>query len=410
LTEPASPERPPEVYPSFAGRLALAQRAGGILTPLLTAALAFFIGGLVVLFVTGKNPLGTYEAIFNGSGLNWLLPWESCSVRNPDDDICTAALSFQQTLIQLTVLILTGLGVAFAFRCGLFNIGGQGQYIVGTVVAVQMGVWFESLPALPHIVLAVGAAALAGALWAGIAGLLKATVGAHEVITTIMLNWIALWIVSYLVGFGGPLKDEAAGPVPVSEEVAESAKLPVFFGPELLQGLHIGIFVALVALIVYWITLTRTTLGYEVRAVGFNPEAAAYGGISVARSYFVAMAISGAFAGTAGGLDILGWQHTLDTTAVQTYSQIAFIGIAVALLGRNTAVGILFAALLFAALRTGASTRNLDPEVFRPELAGNLTEMIQGLVVLFVGAELLLLYVWQSRRRLPFYRPRRASV
>jgi ABC-type uncharacterized transport system permease subunit len=225
-----------------------------------------------------------------------------------------------------------------------------------------------------------------------------------------MLNWIALWIVSYLVGFGGPLKDEAAGPVPVSEEVAESAKLPVVFGPELLQGLHIGIFVALVALIVYWITLTRTTLGYEVRAVGFNPEAAAYGGISVARSYFVAKAISGAFAGTAGGLDILGWQHTLDTTAVQTYSQIAFIGIAVALLGRNTAVGILFAALLFAALRTGASTRNLDPEVFRPELAGNLTEMIQGLVVLFVGAELLLLYVWQSRRRLPLYRPRRASV
>jgi general nucleoside transport system permease protein len=410
LTEPVSPERPPEVYPSFAGRLALAQRAGGILTPLLTAALAFFIGGLVVLFVTGKNPLGTYKAIFNGSGLNWLLPWESCSVRHPSDDICTAALSFQQTMIQLTVLILTGLAVAFAFRCGLFNIGGQGQYIVGTVAAVQMGVWFESLPTLPHIVLAVGAAALAGALWAGIAGLLKATVGAHEVITTIMLNWIALWIVSYLVGFGGPLKDEAAGPVPVSEEVAESAKLPVFFGPELLQGLHIGIFVALVALIVYWITLTRTTLGYEVRAVGFNPEAAAYGGISVARSYFMAMAISGAFAGTAGGLDILGWQHTLDTTAVQTYSQIAFIGIAVALLGRNTAVGILFAALLFAALRTGASTRNLDPEVFRPELAGNLTEMIQGLVVLFVGAELLLLYVWQSRRRLPLYRPRRASV
>jgi general nucleoside transport system permease protein len=412
LTEPAapSPERPPEVYPSFAGRLALAQRAGGILVPLLTAALAFFIGGLVVLFVTGKNPLGTYEAIFNGSGLNWLLPWESCSVRHPSDDICTAALSFQQTMIQLTVLILTGLAVAFAFRCGLFNIGGQGQYIVGTVAAVQMGVWFESLPALPHIVLAVGAAALAGALWAGIAGLLKATVGAHEVITTIMLNWIALWIVSYLVGFGGPLKDEAAGPVPVSEEVAESAKLPVFFGPELLQGLHIGVFVALVALIVYWITLSRTTLGYEVRAVGFNPEAAAYGGISVARSYFVAMAISGAFAGTAGGLDILGWQHTLDTTAVQTYSQIGFIGIAVALLGRNTAVGILFAALLFAALRTGASTRNLDPEVFRPELAGNLTEMIQGLVVLFVGAELLLLYVWQSRRRLPLYRPRRASV
>ena len=410
MTEPASPERPPQVYPSFAGQLALAQRAGGILTPLLTAALAFLLGGLVVLFVTGKNPLETYKAIFNGSGLNWLLPWESCSVRHPSDEICTAALSFQQTLIQFTVLVLTGLAVAFAFRCGLFNIGGQGQYIVGAVAAVQMGVWFESLPALPHIVLAVVAAALAGALWAGIAGILKATVGAHEVITTIMLNWIALWIVSYLVGFGGPLKDPAAGPVPVSEEVAESAKLTVFWGPALLQGLHIGLFVALAALIVYSIVLSRTTLGYEVRAVGFNPEAAAYGGISVARSYFLAMAISGAFAGTAGAMDILGWQHRLDTTAVQGYSQIAFIGIAVALLGRNSAVGIFFAALLFGALRTGASTRNLDPEVFRPELAGNLTEIIQGMVVLFVGAELLLLYVWQSRRKLPLYRPKRASV
>jgi simple sugar transport system permease protein len=225
-----------------------------------------------------------------------------------------------------------------------------------------------------------------------------------------MLNWIALWVASYLVGFGGPLKDPAAGPVPVSEEVADSAKLHVFFGPPLLQGLHIGIFLALAALVVYWLVLRRTTLGYEVRAVGFNPEAAAYGGISVARSYFIAMAISGAFAGTAGAMDILGWQHRVDTTAVQGYSQIAFIGIAVALLGRNTAVGVLFAALLFAALRTGASTRNLDPEVFRPELAGNLTEIIQGLVVLFVGAELLLLYVWQARRRLPLYRPKRAPV
>ncbi|MBD0349065.1 MAG: ABC transporter permease [Thermoleophilia bacterium] len=414
MSEPAAsahpPDRPPELYPSFAGRLLLAQRVGGVLTPLLTAMLAFLIGGLVVLFVAGKNPLGTYKAIFNGSGLNWLFPWETCSVRHPSDEVCTAATSLQQTLILFTILALTGLAVAFAFRCGLFNIGGQGQYIVGTVAAVQMGIWFEALPALPHIVLAVAAAAVAGALWAGIAGLLKATVGAHEVITTIMLNWIALWVGSYLVGFGGPLKDPAAGPVPVSREVSESATLPVFWGSPLLQGLHIGVFVALAALIVYRLVLTRTTLGYEVRAVGFNPQAAAYGGISVARSYFLAMAISGAFAGTAGAMDILGWQLRLDTTAVQSYSQIAFLGIAVALLGRNAAVGIFFAALVFGALRTGASTRNLDPEVFRPELAGNLTEIIQGLVVLFVGAELLVLYVWQSRRRLRRAKVRRAPA
>jgi simple sugar transport system permease protein len=193
---------------------------------------------------------------------------------------------------------------------------------------------------------------------------------------------------------------EESGAPPITKPIAESAKLPVIWGSPLLQGLHIGLFVALAALVVYWVLLNRTTLGYEVRAVGFNPDAAAYGGISVKRNYFLAMAISGGFAGLAGAMDTLGWLHTVDETLVQSYSYVAFLGIAVALLGRNTAIGIFFAALLFAALTTGTSTRNLDPEVFRPELAGNLTEMIQGLVVLFVGAELLVLGIWNARRKL----------
>ena len=142
-----------------------------------------------------------------------------------------------------------------------------------------------------------------------------------------------------------------------------------------------------------------------MRAVGFNPEAARYGGISVRKSYFLAMAISGAFAGLAGAIDILGWEFNLDLTVVQTV-QIGFIGIAVALLGRNNPVGIFFAALLFGALLTGTSTRNLDPTVFKPELAGNLTRIIQGLVVLFVGADLLIVYFWATIRR-PFLKLRR---
>jgi general nucleoside transport system permease protein len=250
------------------------------------------------------------------------------------------------------------------------------------------------------MVIGMGAGALAGALWAGIAGILKATVGAHEVISTIMLNWTAIWIGSYLVGFDGPLQDPAQESVPVTKQVAESAKLNVFWGDPVLQGLHIGFFVAIAALVVFWLVLNRTTLGYEVRAVGFNPEAARYGGISVGRSYFLAMAISGAFAGLAGSIDVLGWLFRVDLTSVQVSSQIAFIGIAVALLGRNTSVGIFFAALLFGALLNGTSTRNLDPAVFQPELAGNLTLIIQGLVVLFVGADVLILYLWQARRKL----------
>jgi simple sugar transport system permease protein len=387
-----------EYAPSVAARLALYQRAGGIVTPLLTAVVAFLIGGLVVLVTTGKNPLRTYKEIFDGTGLNWLFPWVHGTER------FSAALNLQQTLILTVTLVLTGLAVAFAFRCGLFNIGGQGQYIVGSIVALQMGVWFASLPAVPHVLLAVVAAALAGAAWAGIAGLLRATVGAHEVITTIMLNWTALWIGSYLVGFGGPLQDPKAFSVPVTRPVDPGAKLHVFWGSSVLQGLHIGFFVALAALVVYWIVLNRTTLGYEVRAVGFNAEAARYGGISVARNYFLAMAISGAFAGLAGAMDILGWQFRLDLTGVQTASQIAFVGIAVALLGRNTPVGVFLAAVLFAALINGTSTRNLNPDIFRPELAGNLTRIIQGLVVLFVGADLLIVYLWQLRRKVSMRR------
>jgi general nucleoside transport system permease protein len=396
MSVPATPPPPAdesEEVPSLAERFALYQRAGGIVVPILTALFAFFVGGLVVLVTTGKNPLSTYEAIFNGTGLNWLFPWVDGADRT------LAALNLQQTLLVVTTLMLTGLAVAFAFRCGLFNIGGNGQYIVGSLVAVQMGVWFADLSKPVHILLALAAGTLAGAAWGGIAGFLKAAVGAHEVITTIMLNWIALWIGSYLVGFGGPMQDPAQGSVPVTKEVAEGAKLPVFWGDPLLQGLHIGFFVALGALAVYYVILARTTLGYEVRAVGFNAEAARYGGIGVGRNYFLAMAISGAFAGLAGGIDLLGWEYKLDLTVVQT-AQYGFLGIAVALLGRNTTIGIFLGALLFGALLNGTSTRNLDPSIFQPELATNLTLIIQGLIVLFVGADVLILYLWSVRRKL----------
>jgi simple sugar transport system permease protein len=266
------------------------------------------------------------------------------------------------------------------------------------IMATWLGVSFVGLNSFVHIVLVVVIAAAAGAAWAGIAGLLKATVGAHEVISTIMLNWIAIWVGSYLVGQGGPLQNTFDESVPISDDIAQGAKLPVWWGDQDLQGLHIGFFIAIAALVSFWLILSRTTLGYRVRAVGFNPEAAHYGGINVARSYFIAMAISGTFAGLAGAVDILGWQYRLGVLDIQV-SSIGFIGIAVALLGRNTAIGILFSSLLFGALLYGTSTRSLDPEVFAPELAGNLTMMIQGLVLLFVGADVLILWVWTRLRR-----------
>jgi len=406
-TPEVSEPTPESQVPSVAARLALWQRSGGVITPILTALIAFLIGGLVVFATTGKDPINTYKAIFKGTGLSWLSPvsihwhlfypaaihWTGWDTTSP------TALNLQQTLIVVTPLILTGLAVAFAFRCGLFNIGGNGQYTVGALVAVQFGVWFAGLPGPLHVIVAMLAATLAGAAWGGIAGFLKAATGAHEVITTIMLNWIALWVGSYLVGFNGPMQDPRAVSAPVTRPIADSAHLHVFWGNPLLQGLHVGFFIAVAMLFVYWIVLNRTTLGYEVRAVGFNAEAARYSGISVGRNFFLAMAISGAFAGLAGSIDILGWEFNLDLTVVQTV-QIGFIGIAVALLGRNSAIGIFFSALLFGALLTGTSTRNLDPSVFQPQLAGNLTRIIQGLVVLFVGADLLIIYLWQARKKL----------
>jgi ABC-type uncharacterized transport system permease subunit len=375
-----------------ASRLAAYVRGGGVIVPLITVLLAFLIGGLVVL-LAGNDPIATYEAIWKGTGLQWLFPWTT------GEDRTIAALNLQQTLIITTPLILTGLAVAFAFRAGLFNIGGNGQYIMGAIAAVWVGSSFESMPGFLHILLSIAAAIAAGAVWAGIAGLLKATVGAHEVISTIMLNYIALWVGLYLFGLGGPLQNDREASLPVSNDVAEAAHLPVWWGDPILQGLHIGLFVAVGAAVVFWVILNRSTIGYEVRAVGLNPEAARYGGMSVSKNYVLVMAVCGAFAGLAGSLDVLGWQFRIATNDIETL-YFGFYGIAVALLGRNTALGTVASALLFGALLSGTSQRNLDASIFEPELASNLTWIIQGLVVLIVSADVLVLGLLRRGRGL----------
>jgi simple sugar transport system permease protein len=387
---------------TLAARISLSHRAGGVAVPVATVVFAFLIGGLVVL-ATGHNPLNAYHDIFNGAGLNWIFH-PTTSTQG------AAAYNLSQTLLQSSTLILTGLAVAFAFRCGMFNIGGQGQYFVGLVVANWIGVSFASMSVFPHVLLAIAGATLAGAAWAGIAGVLKATTGAHEVISTIMLNWIAYYMASWLFGDGGPLHNTDPTQVtsPVSDPVAHSAELPVFWGTKGFQGLDIGFLIAIAALVVFWALINRTTLGFEVRAVGFNPDAAAYGGINVKKNLIRAMAISGAFAGLAGAIDMLGYLFKYGQLDVQV-SQVGFIGIAVALLGRNTALGTFLGAVLFGGLLYG-TTQGLSSNVIEPELATNLTYIIQGLVVLFIGADLLILYVWKSRRRLRPRRPAQASA
>jgi ABC-type uncharacterized transport system permease subunit len=391
---------------TLAARLALTQRAGGIIVPIVTVIFAFVMSGIIVAATQHSvhTALVVFKEIFEGAGLNW--------IAHPTTNLVTsiAAYNISQTLLQTTPLILTGLSVAFAFRCGMFNIGGNGQYLVGLLVANWLGVDLAGLNPFLHVLLCISAGTLAAAAYAGIAGVLKATVGAHEVISTIMLNWVAYWVASWLVGVGGPLQISNNPTDPVSNQVSPGARLPDFWGNQGFQGLHIGLFVALAGVAVFWVLLNRTTLGYEVRAVGFNPEAAAYGGINVKKNFVRAMAISGAFAGLAGTLDMLGGAQNYQVGQLDIpFIQVGFIGIAVALLGRNTAVGTLLGALLFGGLLYGSFHGLGSSSVIDPTLASNLTYIIQGLVVLFVGADVLILYVWNSRKRLRRRPPREAA-
>ena len=397
MTETPNDRPPPEQGEptTTAGKLQLKQKAGGIIPPVLTAVFAFFMGGLVIL-ASGANPFDAYAGILEGAGINWF--WDHFG---NTDVLDLSTFNLTQTLLRATTFAFTGLAVAFAFRCGLFNIGGQGQYTMGVVAGIWVGAyWGDLLPSGLNLVAGILIAGLAGALWGGIAGILKATVGAHEVITTIMLNWIAFWFASYCFGQGGPLQNRTPGreSSPSSDSVYDNGVfIPTLWGDEGLQALHYGIFLAVAALIAFYLVMNRTTLGYEVRAVGFNPEAARYGGISVKKNFFLAMAISGLFAGLAAAVDIFGWKYTAGVLDIQA-STVGFVGIAVALLGRSTAIGVGLAAFIFGALEYG-TTRGLDPEVFDPTLAGNLSLMIQGLVVLFVGADVIVLSILRRLRR-----------
>ncbi len=361
----------------------------GITVPIITTIIAFIAGGLIVL-ATGHNPLSTYQSIFNGTGLNWLFPWVSGSAR------ATAAGNLQQTLLNATSLLLVGLAVAFAFRAGMFNIGGQGQYTVGWIIAVWVGSSFVGMPSVLHIAFAIVAAAAAGAAWAGIAGVLKATTGANEVISTIMLNWIAIWLGVYCFQLGGPLHNPHMPSTPVSNNVVAGAKLPVIWGS--LQGLDAGIFISLALAVVFGLLINRTRLGYEARTVGFNPEAASYAGMNVGRTWIRVMLICGAFAGVAASLDMLGWKFNLFTNDIQT-SQWGFYGIAVALLGRNTAGGTTAAALLWGALLTGTSSRNFNLSI-DPTLVQYLTFMIEGIIILLVSTDVITLRLLRGGRQL----------
>jgi general nucleoside transport system permease protein len=331
----------------------MSKRIQNIVVPLIAVLLGILVG-TILMVVTGYDAVAGFTALWNGAF----------------GDV----YYFGEVIRQVTPLILAGLAVAFAFRTGLFNIGVEGQLIVGWLAAVWVGVAFE-LPKIIHLPLAILAAAAAGALWAFIPGFLKAKFHVHEVIVTIMLNYTALHVTNYII------RTTLSGNGDRTDMVHESASLrsPFFESITDYSRLHWGIVIALICVFFMWFLLEKTTKGFELKAVGFNQHASQYAGMNVNSNIIMSMVISGVFAGLAGAMEGLG---TFGYAAVKGgFTGVGFDGIAVALLGANGPVGVVLAAILFGALKVGALNMPLEAEV-----PNELVDIIIALIVFFVAS------------------------
>lgn len=311
------------------------------------------IAGAIIMLLSGYNPLAGYAALWNGAF----------------GDLYFAG----ETVRQITPYILSGLAVALAFRAGLFNIGVEGQVFMGWLASVWVGVSMD-LPMVIHLPLAILAGALAGGLWGFIPGILKAKLYVHEVIVSIMLNYTALYIANSVIR--NVITDQQDS----TERVAESASFRSQWLDEVTgySSIHFGFIVALISVFLVWFLLNKTTKGYELRAVGYNQHASRYSGMKVDRNIILAMVYSGALAGVAGTMQGLG---TFEKMSVQSgFTNIGFDGIAVALIGGNTAIGVVLGAILFGVLKVGA---------LNMPLAGVPTELVEiviALIIFFVAS------------------------
>lgn len=338
----------------------------GVRWRLLASGIGAFLLSLVIgslfLILNGYNPFAAFREILTGAFGN--------------------RYAIAETLVKTTPLILTGLSVAVAFQAGLFNIGAEGQLLVGALGAAMVASFDLGLPSVLHVALALLAAAVTGGIWGGIAGFIKLRFGAHEVIVTIMLNYIAFLLTSYLVNY--PWKAE--GMVPQTNPVVPAAALP-----HLIRGsqLSIGLFIALVVVAVVSVLLKTTLIGYEIKAVGFNPHASAAGGISIAIMGVLSMLIAGAVAGIGGGVEILGVHGRF----IQGFSPgFGYDGIAVAVLVNNNPTLVPVSSVLFGILRAGGAYLERNTQI-----PGDFTTVIQGLVIFFVAAPRIFEYMLKRR-------------
>lgn len=361
----------------------LIQWGGGVGGFLLALFVLTLFGFGAALTAAGGAITSAYGAMIQGSlgdGGQILAAFQS----GDSIQIQQAFYPILDSLVAATPYIFAGLSVAVGFRCGLFNIGAEGQLFIGAACSAFVGYAITGLPAIIHIPLALLAGAAGGALWAIVPAILKAKVGAHEVINTMMMNYIAFRLSEWLLR--GPMM-RAGGNSPISPTIAESAMLPKFFADPV--RFHLGFFIALgVAALVWWF-IFRTTWGFELRTVGANPNAAKYAGMSITRNYLIAFGLSGALAGLAGANEVLGVNHNLALAFSAGYG---FDSIALALLGKSHPVGVVFSALLFGTLRSGG-TRMQNLAKIPVDIIG----VVQALVIAFVAAPAIIRVLYRLR-------------
>lgn len=355
----------------------------GFFRTLLAIILGFIVGG-ILMAITDEKFLASAGYFFSrpmdalGAGWHAVVQGYTAlfqgSIYNPKAKTFAGAFKpFTETLRFSSPLILAGLGIALGFRVGLFNIGGLGQ-MLAAIAASSYVAFALPLPGLLHLLAAMVAGVLAAALWGAIAGLLKATTGAHEVIVTIMLNYIALNLVTLLMR-SGVLHDPTAGSNPKTPAPLESALYPPLLGGQF--KLHVGFLVALAAVVLYWWLMERSALGFRLRAVGENPNAAKTAGMNVSFLYVIAMGLSAGFVGLAGVNQVLG---SVAGVTPSIHAGIGFDGITVALLGGGGGIGILFAGLLFGAMKAGG------PSMQIADVSPEVMVVVQGVIVLFIAA------------------------
>ena len=367
-----------------------------MLLPFLAFIFAFFIGGIIIVlsdavvmsqisspgkFLTsaGAKIGNSYLAVFQGSIFDINLSRQS--------GILNGFYPLSETIVTSTPLILSGLSVALAFRSGLFNIGAQGQFIFGAIGASYVGFHYNFSPVL-HVTIAILVGILLGGLFGGLVGLLKAKTGAHEVIVTIMLNYVASLFLLWLLKTSTFLRPGRQDPL--APEVNPSAQLPKLFGENL--RIHAGIFIALIAAVFVWWLLNKSTLGFKFRAVGANANAARTAGISIPFVTTMTMFICGGLAGLGGAVHLLGTEHAL---AAGIAGSLGFDAITVALLGQATPIGTVFGAFLFGALQTGSRTL-----LSNTGTSPDIVQVIQALIVLFIAAPALMKSIFRIKKSL----------